>query len=104
MKQLIIENRLPVSIYVRVEMTPRIDAETDKKIVETVLHFEQPQCDKPELCIREVATMEQYTFDLPGDPLIEMNADDMVQYVNFGVSEDTEKILIQLIDFKPARN
>jgi len=104
MKQLVIENGLPIPIFIKVEMTPRTDEETGKEIVEAALYFERPECDEPELHIREVATMEQYTFDLPGDPLVELNVGDLGQCVNFGVAENHEMLLVRLAGFKPARN
>jgi len=104
MKELIIENRLPVPIFMKVEMTSKIDEETGENIIETLLYFEPPECENPELYIREVETMEQYTFDLPENSRTDLNLGDVGRCVNFETVEDHETLFVRLISLRPAAN
>lgn len=104
MKQLIIENRLPVPIFMKVEEVSRKDEETGNNIIEVALYFEQPECDEPELHIRKVEIMQQFICDLPDNSWVEMNVGDLGQCVNFEASEDAEMLFVRLAGLRPARN
>jgi hypothetical protein len=98
MKEFIIENCLPISIFAEVILTPG-------EIIIANLHFEQSESDNPNLRARdEIAPMQQYIFTLPCDSGVELNLDELANSVNFESGEDQKTLFIRLASLKQGKN
>ncbi|MFH1193502.1 MAG: hypothetical protein V1661_00740 [bacterium] len=102
MKQFIIENLLPKSVFVKIS-PGETDGESSPSLAAS-LFFEQPEFDNPAMNVREVESMQQYVFDLPDDVFVELNPGHLAGSVNFGVGEDHELLLVRLTSINHGRN
>lgn len=101
MKQLIVENRLPVPIFVRV-MAKEIKDEP--LIILASLFFERPE-GTTEDDTREVEIMQQFIVDLPeATSYTELDPGALAGNVDFEVYDDHETLFIRLKNLRQGSN
>ena len=105
MKQLIIENLLPVSVYVKFEGEKMDDGKRNPNILWASLYFNQPESANPDLKIREMKTGQQYSFELPNDlEQIRVNIKEILQSANCESGEDEDTLFIWLASLRTGKN
>lgn len=103
MQQFLIENGLPVSIFVKISLE-ETDTENSPCLVAS-LFFDEPESAIQTLNVREIETMQQYIFDLPNDDIfVKLDPGHLAGSVNFSVAEDHELLLVRLASFKRRNN
>ncbi|MFA5133977.1 MAG: hypothetical protein WC459_04210 [Patescibacteria group bacterium] len=100
MRQLIIENRLLIPIFVQVkvkELNPAL-------AIHAALFFNSPD-GATELDTRKIETMEQVIFDLPDETQeVELDPGLLAERVNFEGYEDSEVFFLRLASIKNCLN
>lgn len=100
MKQLIIENQLPIPIFVRITSK---ETDDDFTIV-AELSFEMPD-EATESDTREVKSMQQYTSDLSEETtFVELDPGTIAEHADIGAYEDEEVIFVRLTNLRQGTN
>lgn len=101
MKQLIVENRLPVPIFVQVLVK---EIKDPNLIISASLFFERPE-GTTEDGAKEVRTMQQYVVNLPeSTSYTELDPGVLAGNVDFEVYEDRETLFIRLKKLRQGTN
>lgn len=101
MKQLIVENRLPIPIFVRVVVK---EIKDQSIIVSAGLFFEKPD-GTTEDNVREVENMQQFIVGLPeATSYTELDPGALAGNVDFEVYDDRETLFIRLKNLRQGQN